>query len=65
MAHGFLALSDEAVFVYKCDTYYREDAERGLIFNDNTLAIDWEYPLDELMLSEKDRELPSFKDMYP
>ena len=36
-----------------------------MIYNDNTLAIDWEFPLDRLVLSEKDRELPSFKDMYP
>ncbi|VAW17589.1 dTDP-4-dehydrorhamnose 3,5-epimerase [hydrothermal vent metagenome] len=65
MAHGFLALSDEVIFAYKCDNYYHKTSERGIVYNDNTLAIDWEYPLDRLVLSEKDRELPSFKEVYP
>ncbi len=65
MAHGFLTLSDEAIFVYKCDNHYHRASERGIIYNDDTLAIDWEFPLDKIVLSQKDHELPSFKEMYP
>lgn len=53
-AHGFLVLSEQADFVYKCTDYYAPEHERCLIWNDATVAIDW--PLDgEPRLSEKDR----------
>ncbi|MCG2459131.1 dTDP-4-dehydrorhamnose 3,5-epimerase [Flavobacteriaceae bacterium F89] len=61
MAHGFLALEDNTVFLYKCDAYYHKESEGGIIYNDPELGIDWEYPLDQVLLSQKDLELPSFK----
>ena len=61
MAHGFLTLSEEAVFVYKCDSYYQKQAESGIMYNDEDLGIDWEYPSKKIILSKKDRQLPSLK----
>lgn len=61
-AHGFLVLSEMAVFAYKCDNYYDKPSEAGIIFNDKTLAIDWGYPEEELVLSEKDKNLPGFEE---
>jgi dTDP-4-dehydrorhamnose 3,5-epimerase len=60
-AHGFIVLSDTAVFQYKCDNYYNKQAEGGLHFADPDLAIDWNLPADELLVSEKDKELPFLK----
>lgn len=62
-AHGFLVLSEMAVFAYKCDNYYDKPSEAGIIFNDKTLAIDWGYPEEELVLSEKDKNLPGFENL--
>lgn len=64
MAHGFLTLSDDAIFAYKCDNYYNPEAERGIVFNDSDLEIDWEYPNEDIILSEKDKALPSFKSLH-
>ena len=64
MAHGFLTLSAEAVFTYKCDAYYDRAMESGIIYNDTDLAIDWEYPTDKIILSEKDKHLRTFKELY-
>lgn len=61
MAHGFLALEQNTVFLYKCDAYYHKESEGGIIYNDAELRIDWEYPLNRVLLSRKDLELPSFK----
>jgi dTDP-4-dehydrorhamnose 3,5-epimerase len=61
-AHGFLVLSEEAVFFYKCDNYYNRDAEGGIIFNDPELAINWQMPTEELIFSGKDKILPTLKD---
>lgn len=61
-AHGFLVLSQEAEFAYKCtDTYHPED-EGGILWNDSTLNIDWP-TLEgvELTISEKDQLLPLFQ----
>lgn len=58
-AHGFLALSDEVIFHYKCDAYYHPEAEAGIIYNDPSLNIEWELEEDELILSDKDKELPT------
>jgi dTDP-4-dehydrorhamnose 3,5-epimerase len=68
-AHGFLVLSETAEFVYKCTGFYRPENERGIIWNDSTLNIDW--PLHRLpeeghtacpvKLSEKDAKLPPFR----
>ena len=60
MAHGFLTLSEEAIFSYKCDNYYNPAEEAGIIYDDKDLNIDWQVPIAELLLSEKDLNLPSF-----
>jgi dTDP-4-dehydrorhamnose 3,5-epimerase len=57
-AHGFVVLSDEAIFQYKCDNYYDKAAEGGIYYADPNLAIDWILPYDELIISSKDLELP-------
>jgi dTDP-4-dehydrorhamnose 3,5-epimerase len=62
-AHGFVVLSETAVFFYKCDNYYNKASERGIIFNDTDLAIDWQLPDTNLILSDKDRVLPSFQEI--
>jgi len=60
-AHGFSVLEDQTIFSYKCDTYYQPDSEGGIHYNDPTLAIDWLLNPAEIVLSEKDKNLPSFK----
>ena len=62
-AHGFVVLSDTAIFSYKCDNYYHKDSESGIIYNDPTLNIDWKLPNDQLQLSKKDLELQQFKSL--
>ncbi len=59
-AHGFSVLSEVADFFYKCDNYYNQSAEAGILFNDKFLSIDWGIPLDEIIISEKDKQLPSW-----
>ena len=60
--HGFIVLSDEATFFYKCDNYYNKASEGGIMYNDPELAIDWQYPSDKILLSDKDLILSSFKE---
>ena len=60
-AHGFIVLSDTAVFSYKCDNYYNKASEGGIIYNDKTLNIDWQLPEGQFIISEKDLELPTFE----
>lgn len=62
-AHGFLVLSETAIFAYKCDNYYDKASEAGIIYNDKTLNIDWDYPEEKLVLSEKDKNLPGFEEL--
>jgi dTDP-4-dehydrorhamnose 3,5-epimerase len=57
-AHGFVTLSDVAVFHYKCDELYLPTSQGGIIYNDPELNIDWGVNINELILSEKDRSLP-------
>ena len=57
-AHGFCVLSETATFAYKCDEYYRPEAERGITYNDPTLAIDWIVKDVDISVSDKDRVLP-------
>ena len=59
-AHGFLVLSDEAVFTYKVDNPYAPQAEASILWNDSTLAIDWQVSPEKLILSQKDREATPF-----
>ncbi len=60
-AHGFLVLSDTAIFFYKCDNFYNKESEGGLMYNDPTLNIDWKFPTSELLISEKDQFLPTLE----
>jgi len=60
-AHGFVVLSDTAIFSYKCDNYYNKESEGGIIYNDNSLKIDWKLNQEELVISEKDLKLPPFE----
>ena len=58
-AHGFLVLSEEAEFVYKCDEFYHPEDEGGLRWNDPDVGVDWPIAEDmELLLSEKDKANP-------
>ncbi|WP_299332771.1 dTDP-4-dehydrorhamnose 3,5-epimerase [uncultured Psychroserpens sp.] len=61
-AHGFIVLSDVAIFSYKCDNYYNKESEGGIIYNDPTLAIDWQLEETEFIVSEKDKTLPKLID---
>ena len=61
-AHGFVVLSDFAVFQYKCDNYYNKTSEAGIHFLDPTLNIDWRFSIEELIVSDKDKELPFLND---
>ncbi|WP_086476191.1 dTDP-4-dehydrorhamnose 3,5-epimerase [Arenibacter amylolyticus] len=63
MAHGFLALTDQVIFAYKCDAFYNKESEAGIRYNDPDLNIDWEVPVNQLVISEKDLELPLWKDL--
>ena len=60
-AHGFVVLSDDVIFAYKCDNLYAPTHERGLAFNDPALGIDWKVDLKEFLLSEKDTKNPLLK----
>ena len=63
-AHGFLVLSDEAVFNYKCTNFYAPEYDGGVMWNDSDINIEW--PLDgieSVQLSEKDKVHPNLKDL--
>lgn len=60
-AHGFLVLSETATFFYKCDNLYNKESEAGLIYNDETLNINWNFPFKDLIISEKDLVLPTLQ----
>lgn len=62
-AHGFCVLSDEVVFQYKCDNYYVPQSEGAVIWNDPDLGIDWRIPQEDVVLSDKDRCHPAFKEL--
>ncbi len=64
-AHGFVVLSEQAVFFYKCDNFYNKASEGGVIYNDPDLPIDWQLKPEELLLSEKDTLLPTLKELTP
>lgn len=57
-AHGFVVTSDSAVFVYKVDQYYAPQHDRGIAYNDPTIAVDWGVAEADLKLSDKDRRQP-------
>jgi len=60
-AHGFLTLSPKATFFYKCDNYYDKESERGLLYNDPVLDINWQLEEQDFILSEKDKVNPNFE----
>lgn len=59
-AHGFIVLSEQAVFYYKCDNFYSKEHEGGIMYNDPKLNIDWQVSPDKLILSDKDKVHPNF-----
>ena len=61
-AHGFVVLSDVAVFQYKCDNFYHPEADGGISILDDSLGIDWEISTQNAILSEKDTKHPLLKD---
>lgn len=60
-AHGYVVLSDNTIFVYKVDAFYNPKSEAGIMYNDPNLNIDWKLNAKELLVSEKDKQQPSFK----
>lgn len=61
-AHGFVVLSDEAIFQYKCDNFYHKESEGAIAWNDPEINIDWTIPFDDVILSDKDKVNPLLKD---
>ncbi|ROS99659.1 dTDP-4-dehydrorhamnose 3,5-epimerase [Muribaculaceae bacterium Isolate-083 (Janvier)] len=61
-AHGFVVLSDIAMFKYKCDNYYAPQADGGISILDTSLGIDWRIDPDKAILSEKDMRHPMLSD---
>jgi dTDP-4-dehydrorhamnose 3,5-epimerase len=59
-AHGFVVLSEVAEVEYKVDNFYSPEHERGIIWNDPEIGIEW--PIDNPILSEKDAKLPTLKE---
>jgi dTDP-4-dehydrorhamnose 3,5-epimerase len=60
-AHGFSVLSPQAVFCYKCSAYYDRPSERGIIWNDPELAIDWQ--ISDPIVSDKDQAYPKLSEV--
>lgn len=61
-AHGFVVLSTTCIFFYKCDNFYDKKAESGIMYNDPALNIDWHIDSSDLIISDKDKINPSFKE---
>ena len=59
-AHGFSVLSEETIIHYKCDNLYNPSAEKGIVFSDKSLDIDWRIPSDKILVSLKYKMLPDF-----
>ena len=62
LAHGFLVLSDEAIFTYKVDNVYAPQAEASIRYNDETIGIDWPIAPEQMLLSPKDTNGVAFED---
>lgn len=60
-AHGYIVLSEQAIFSYKVDNFYSPEHSEGIIFNDKVLAIDWKRPKENLLISNQDKTFSSFK----
>ena len=61
-AHGFVVLSEEAIFQYKCDNFYHKESEGAIAWNDPEININWTIPFDDVILSDKDKVNPLLKD---
>ena len=61
-AHGYVVLSETAEFFYKCDNFYNKASEGGVVYNDSDLNIDWILDESELIISEKDKILPTLNE---
>ena len=61
--HGFSVLEDDTIFAYKCDNYYNKEYEDGVLYNDLELNIDWMLMEEEIVLSEKDKQLKRFNNL--
>ena len=59
-AHGFVVLSEKAIFSYKVDNYYNPDSESGVLWNDPDLHIDWKINKADIRVSEKEAKLSTF-----
>jgi dTDP-4-dehydrorhamnose 3,5-epimerase len=57
-AHGFSVLSEKALVIYKCDSFYNKEMDAGIRYNDPSLRIDWKIPPEKMIISEKDIALP-------
>jgi len=62
-AHGFSVLSNFATVFYKCDDYYKPEAERGIVINDPELNIHWQMPVENAIISERDTKNKLFSDV--
>lgn len=60
-AHGFASLTKDTVLLYKCDSIYSPSHERGIIYNDPDLNIDWNIPPSDVVITERDLSFPLFK----
>jgi dTDP-4-dehydrorhamnose 3,5-epimerase len=57
-AHGFSVITEAADVLYKCDEYYNKESERGILYSDPALGIDWKIPANKVVVSDKDKLLP-------
>jgi len=62
-AHGFVVLSDTAVFAYKCTNLYHPEYDSGIRYDDPDIGIDWPIPANQIILSDKDKQLQSLHEM--
>lgn len=62
-AHGFVVLSEQAIFAYKVDNYYSPECDRGLAWDDPSINIDWRLPAEEIALSDKDKRQPKLGEL--
>ena len=61
-AHAFVVLEDDTVFAYKVDNYYSPECDRGILYADEALGIEWPFSTEELNLSEKDTKQPKLNE---
>ena len=62
-AHGFVVLSQSAQFLYKVDNVYSKESEGSIVFSDEDLNIDWQIDLSKVLVSQKDAQAKSFKEV--